>query len=83
MLCSVVSGGGSGCVGGGSVGGLGLTGPLLDALLPLLSLSAQSEDLQVTRSLSFLSLESISLHRARTARVSWFLLSLSDLWEIS
>ena len=83
MLCSGVSGGGGGCVGGGSVGGLGLTGPLFDVLLPLLSLSPPSEDLWVPRNVSFLSLVSMSLHRARASRVSWFLLSLSDLYEIS
>ena len=84
MLSSGVSGGGGGCVGGGSVGGLGVTSPMFGVLLPLLSLSPPSEDLWVQRDLvSSLSLVSMSLQRARVSRVSWFLLSLSDLWEIS
>ena len=71
----IISGGGSGCVGGGSVGGLGPTGPWFGVLLPLLSLSPPSEDMLMHRDpVNSLILTCISLHLERASKVSWFML---------
>ena len=74
---------GSGCGGGGSVGGLGVVAPLLVDLLALLSLSGPFNDLLFIWVLRQLILSCVSLHLLRASRVLLDLLSCFNLLLMS